>query len=358
MRFRIYGQPNIVGLCVGTNGHHPRKLKWAQKDALDVAHVLSGVRGTLPGVHCMGEPTVGEVEAALASLAGRFPEVFILWISGHGTRDGVVFSDGVMPFTTLAARVAAVGADHSLVGLDTCYSGTYLLKKGALGDVVIGALDPGYLQALAEATPSARVICSVGANRLAGEDMGVQNGHMTAAFLEAACIIRGDTDGLITDSPLFDMIKMISVKRWRQQPYAFGLTSDFPVLHDQRDAIGTAAIYSADIVGFKYIVSAIVADRRGLPTRMRARLLSHSGVVLHELEWRFVPYEDHDVKSATFSVPVQAIQRDPVSLANHLSHGAVAVRWHVLIEDLRGRMLDERCDSAWIATKATGSGGY
>lgn len=358
MRFRIYGQPDIIGVCIGTNGPPPRKLKWAQKDALDVAHVLSGVRGTIPGVHCMGEPTVGEVESALASLAGRCPEVFVLWISGHGTRDGVVFSDDVMLFTTLAAYVAAIGADHSMVGLDTCYSATYLLKKGALGDVVIGALDPGYLQALAQATPSARVICSVGPNRLAGEGMGVQNGHMTAAFLEAACVTRGGDDRLITDSPLFDTTEMISVKRWRQQPYAFGLTSDFPVLYDQRDVIGTAAIYSADIVGFEYIVSAVIGNRRGLPTRMRARLLSHSGVVLHELEWRFVPYEDHDIKSTAFSAPIQAFQRDPLSLASHVSHGAVAVRWHVLVEDLRGRVLDERSDSAWVATKGTGSRGY
>jgi hypothetical protein len=251
--------------------------------------------------------------------------------------------------------VAVVGAHHSLLGLDACFSGMYIVKEAALGDVVIGAAGLAYLRALAEATPSARVICSVGANRLAGEGGNVLNGHMTAAFLEAACVVPGGIYGLITDSPLFDAIRTISVKRWRQLPHAFGLTSDLPILYDQRDLIGQASIYKADIVGLEYMVGALVVGRRGVPTRMMARLLNPYRVPLHESEWRFVPYEDRAVIPATFSAPPQALHHDAPSLAGHFGRGAVPMRWHVTVEDLRGRVLAERYDAALISTKATGS---
>lgn len=351
---RIYGLPDVVGLCLGTNGPAERKLKWAQKDALDVAHVLSGARGTIPSVACLREPNVEDVRRALSSLAGRRPHVLVLWISGHGTPNGVVFSDGVMSFVELAARVAAVGADHSLLGLDVCFSGMYIVKEAALGDVVVGAVGLEYFRALAEATPSARVICSVGANRLAAEGGNVMNGHMTAAFLEASCVVPGGFHGLITDSPLFDAIRTISVRRWRQLPHALGLTTDFPVLYDQRYLVGQAAICRADIVGFDYVVGALVDGRRGVPTRMTARLLNAHGVPLHETEWRFVPYQDSAVIPATFSAPPQALHHDAVSLAGHFGRGAVPVRWLLTVEDLRGRVLAERQDAALISTKVAG----
>ncbi|MCW5805915.1 MAG: hypothetical protein KIT31_26325 [Deltaproteobacteria bacterium] len=286
------------------------------------------------------EPTVAEVRAALLSLWGRKPDVFVLWNSGHGSPRGPVFANGVMRFEELGWLVAGIGARHSLLGLDICHAGGYLVKKGALGETIVGGLGPEYLAALAAATPSARVLCSVGHDQLAHEGIGVNNGHMTAAFLEAVSVGRGDRSGLLSDATIVAGVRRISRQRWKQDPELEGITADFPVIYDQRELAGDAAIIGTDTLGATYRVSAYVTGRRGVPTRFGATLVNRQGGVLTRFERRFVPHEDEELVSAEFNVPLHAIERDTTSLAYHFSAGIVPVTWHVAVEDFRGRQLD------------------
>jgi len=353
MRMRsIQDPPDIVGLCIGTNGGpRTRPLRWAHKDTLDVAHVLSGERGTIRNVMYFLEPKVPDVRTALSSLRGRNPDVFVLWISGHGSPQGPVFADNVMGFDDLARLVTGIGACHSLLGLDICYAGGYLVKKGALGDVIVGHVGPEYLAALAAATPSARVLCSVGPDRLAGEGVGVENGHLTAAFLEAVSVGRGDRAGLLTDSTLVADVRRVSRQRWRQDPWVDGITADFPIVYDQREIVGDAAVVGTDILGATYRVSAYVTGRRGVPTRFAATLSNRQGRALTRFERRFVPHEDEELVAEHFDVPLQAIERDPASLACHFSAGMVPVTWHVAIEDFRGRQFDDCHGAAYLVER-------
>jgi hypothetical protein len=275
----------------------------------------------------------------------------VLWISGHGSPQGPVFADGALRFEDLARLMTRIGARHSLLGLDICFAGGYLVKKGALGDVIVGDVGPEYLAVLTEATPSARVLCSVGPNRLAGEGIGVDNGHMTGAFLEAVSVGRGTRAGLIMDSTLASDVARIAQLHWGQQPYTSGLTSDFPVIYDQRESVGGAAIVGTNTLGTTYTVSAYVTGRRGVPTRFAATLLSQNGSKLTRIERRFVPHEDEELASASFDVPIHALARDPMSLAYHLGAGIVPVTWHVAVEDFRGRQLDACHGTVLIATR-------
>jgi hypothetical protein len=348
---RSIQQPDIVGLCIGTNGGpRARTLRWAHKDAVDVAHVLSGELGTVPAVTYILEPTLAEVRAALTSLRGRRPDVVVCWLSGHGSPRGPVFADGAMRFEELGRLVAEIGARHSLLGLDICFAGGYLIKKGALGDVIVGGFGPEYVDALAAATPSARVLCSVGADRLAGEGVGVDNGHMTGAFLESISIARGSRAGLLMDSTLVSEIKRVSRMRWRQEPRVSGITSDFPIIYDQRDLVGGAAIVGTDTSDTAYTVSAYVTGRRGVPTRFAATLVNQQGRQLTRFERRFVPHEDEELATASFSVPVHAIERDPVRLAYHFRSGVVPATWHVVVEDFRSRAFDACRGTVYLAT--------
>lgn len=352
MKVRQSDNVEIVGLCIGTNGG-PRAplLRWPQKDAVDVAHVLSGEHGTIPSVTYLLEPTVAQVRAALATLQNRRPLVFVLWISGHGSPLGPLFADGVMPFQVLGQLVKAIGARHSLLGLDICHAGGYLVKTGGLGDVIIGGVRPEYLDVLAVATPSAHVLCSVGPDRLAGEGIGVDNGHMTAAFFEAVSIGRGDRAGLITDGTLVADVRRISRRRWNQDPHVAGITANFPVIFDQSEVAGGAAIIGKDTFGGTFTVNAHVSGRRGVPTRFAATLLNRNGRTLTRFENRFVPREDDELASASFDVPLHAVERDPASLAHSFSAGFVPVTWHVAVEDFRGRQLDACHGAIFLAPR-------
>jgi len=331
---------DVTALCFGTNrGPHTKPLRFAEKDAVEAAHMLTGAIGTATGATYLLSPTLSEARRAFADVARRAPSVFYFFDSGHGSPKGIVLGDGVLTFDELAGWVRRVNAPHSLVALDICHAGAYLQKEGALGDTIVGGVGLDYLDALANATEGNRVFCSVGADRLAAEGGGVRNGHFTASMFEALSLVRS-RDGFVMDHDLFTMLARVSVSRFRQRPYASGLTNDLPIAYSQPRLIGSGAIVSTDKLAASLKVGALVTGRHGVPTRWRSTIANRAGRVLVESERHFLPTEDVFMANATFAVPSERIALDPMSQIPLLLRGATALVWHVSLEDMRGRVLD------------------
>jgi hypothetical protein len=336
-------QLRLAALCVGTNGLGALRLRYAEKDAVDVANFHRGQSGIYApeSVTCLIAPTVHEAREALRQYVGAGLDVFTLFNSGHGNRLGVRLADGMLGYHELSAWIAMIGAKHSLVELDVCSAASYIEKRGALGDVVVGAMpDRTVLEALARATPGNRVYCSTGADRSASEGAGVENGHYTAARLEAASVIDG-SHGLVMNDSCFRALKRICVQRWDQVPQALGNeANDLPVARDQRRLDGGAAAISSDVTACGLVASAVVTGRYGVPTRWRAELSNRNRRVLATIDLPFVPDEDVYVSTATFVAPVDALVLDPTSRTHLMMRRAAPVLWRISVEDLRGRAFE------------------
>lgn len=333
---------NIKILCLGTN-RAPRAsaLQWAEKDALDVARLFRGHVGCTDQVICYRAPTIVQVRAALAEIARTRPDVFVFYNSGHGSPAGFSLADDTFSYKELARWISFINAKHSLTILDVCHAGAFIRKHAALGEVV-GAVDFMYLELIATATVSSRVICSVGASRLSLEGGSVQNGHMTASLLEAAAWATGTLQGWISDEELFTLLERISIDRFGQYPVALGLTGDFPVVRAQTVMDGAAAIIDNKLVGDEYRFTALVVNRFGIPTSIIGELRNRSGRIFTTLERRFVPENDRIVETAGLTVPPDALLSDRYARLMLHWRGVVPLVWHVEVRDLRGRVFD-RC---------------
>lgn len=149
--------PDIICLALGTNtGRGAHRLRCAEKDATDIAHLFAGRVGPATDPMLMLSPRVDEVRGVLRGLVGRRPDVLVIFNSGHGNRNGVLLADGILGYSELTEWIQLIGATHTLVLLDVCHAGA-MIKQG-LGGVTVGALDLGYIDALAVATPSTRVL--------------------------------------------------------------------------------------------------------------------------------------------------------------------------------------------------------
>ncbi len=295
----------------------------------------------------MLSPRVDEVRGVLRGLVGRRPDVLVIFNSGHGNRNGVLLADGILGYSELTEWIQLIGATHTLVLLDVCHAGA-MIKQG-LGGVTVGALDLGYIDALAVATPSTRVFCSVGIDRNAAENAELGNGYFTASVLEAASILNARRNGWINDAELFTAVERIS-KRWGQRPEARGITRNFPVIAEQRDLIGDAVVIGTNPQFNAIAASALIYGRSGIPTRWRAQLMARQGQrVLADFEQRFMPTSDEFETVGVFPVPHGAVMLDPLSQMHLLAIRRAPLAWHVAIEDLRGRVFEEFNQSFWWA---------
>lgn len=339
---RLLKKPfTIKILCIGTNhGPGADALQWAEKDAVDVALLLEGRVGCADAVTCLVAPTLDEVRAALTEIEAARPDVFVLYNSGHGSRFGFLVADDVFRYDELARWIRAIDAKHSLTILDVCHAGAYLRKHAALGEVV-GATNLSYLELVAAATPSSRVICSVGVNRLSHEGAGVENGHLTASLLEAVSKCDGTLHGWITDAEMFASLEKISISRFKQRPLALGLTGDLPIVHAQGWLQGSALIIDTQTIPRGWKVSALVLNRYGIPTAIAGMLKDRHGRVLTSAARQFVPADDHDVASAEFQYSADALAEDPYITMTLAVRGVVLLFWHVVVCDLRGRPLEQ-----------------
>ncbi|KAB2911340.1 MAG: caspase family protein [Kofleriaceae bacterium] len=325
-------------LCVGVN----HDLRFAQKDAVDMARFLMGPAGVVEpeDVTCLLEPTVDELRAALDEVVAAAPTHFLFFFSGHGAPVGISLRDAIMGFDELADWIASVGADHTFTILDTCHAGAFVAVSGP---TTLGAIVDDSLDLLASATPSNRVICSSAAGRLSGEGHGVANGHFTAALLAAMQVAAGDLKGRvhawISDRRLYDHAHRLLTKRWRQVPVARCLTGDFPVVRDHRRVFGAAAITGASVVDGGLELSFTLSGRFGLPTQVRVQLLNAHRKVLATFGNLVTDEADDDGGALVYTLPSDRVVLDPISQRHLLARGAVPVIWRVSILDARGRVL-------------------
>lgn len=324
-------------LCIGTDlARGARPLRYSIKDADDMARFLSGPVSLGTKVRVLRNPTRKSVQAELQRQASLGVDVFVLYNSGHGTERGIVLADKVLSYEELRSWIAKIGARHSVVILDVCHAGAYLRKS--LGDIVGGVQAPDLLARLARATPGNRVMCSVGAGRLAGEGVGIDNGHFTAALLEAAGRID-TTDGLIDDLTLFQGTAEIASARWNQDPIGYDLTGDLPLARAQTFPQGTATLMDVQFSGDALIASTLVFARQRIPTYVSAELVNQAGEVLDVLGRGFVPEDGVELIGHELVVSPGVVYGDELSMCTLLLDGYAPLAWRLCVRDARGREL-------------------
>lgn len=326
-------------LCVGTNvGPGSRPLRFAEKDAVDVAHLMSGHAGVLRPARIMKAPTRAGLRRALHDLCDLELDVFVFYNSGHGSPDGILLRDGMFEYGELAQFVQAINAAHSLVILDVCHAGAYLRNREGLGDVEVGGVD--FLTLLAEATPGARVLCSVAAHRNAGEGVGVRNGHFTASLLESAATTPSDLHGWITDTRWFAATAAIAKQRWAQPPVAVGLTADLPLLRDQAWVQGRGAIDVRCARGVCDVYTR-VGGRQGLPTAIQVDVCNAHGYRIAGGGGQFVPTSNDHPERGSYRLPFDVVLGDETTHYYLQSTSRAPLSVTVSVSDLRGRVLGQ-----------------
>lgn len=335
----IHGRPiRIRVLCIGTDRY---PVKFAEKDASDVA-ALFGHRYGLPGarVRCLLRPSPAKLRAVLQEIANECPDVFVLFNSGHGGVQGIELANQkLFSYFELRHWIRTIAATHSLIILDTCHSGAFVTVGALSGSVE--RVRPNFLELLARATPSTRVLCSVAWDRSAGEGIGVNNGHLATALIEAAATAPGNLHGWIDDEELCDLTSRISIERWDQAPVTQGLTGNFPILLAQPPGAG-----AAPVIGTQFgrdgslTVSALTMGRAGMPTVIRATIVNCLGGGVATVDHRTVPKSDSETIVATFPVPEHLLIADSTSAAHLRFRGAAQLLWRFAVGDLHGYGFD------------------
>ncbi|MCZ7681206.1 MAG: hypothetical protein M5U28_21415 [Sandaracinaceae bacterium] len=188
-----------------------------------------------------------------------------------------------------------VGAPHTMLILDVCNAASYLDYFLKEAEVEVGGLEglasPSWLEVLAEATPSMRLMFSSGSDRLASESAKARNGHFTRALLEVLKRVSGDLasdDGehtWISDERAFALTRSFMRRLYQddQEAVALNLTGDFPLALSQRDTpIGDATFLSARIDNGHLSVEAFVEGRKALDTRIYWGVMDRLGTQLEK----------------------------------------------------------------------------
>ncbi len=351
LRFR---SPTYRIICVGVN-HAPRAdvLRFAEKDASDIARIMSGQVGPVDpeNVMVLHGATKARLRAALTQVRADKPDFLLFYFSGHGSTAGLSLRDGLFSYDELSRWLQAIGATASATVLDTCYSGAFIKE----GRTVLGAVDVDVLQLLAEATPGNRVICSSSADRKSSEGGGVRNGHMTAALIDAILQapgdLRGKDGGWITARRLFSRIQKTLTHRG-QCPVAYGLEGDFPFARDHQFIYGDAELAGLDISGQHVLVSLAVTDRRGIPTIVSAEASNRQGRRLFHRAFTVFATDVIDVANVSFRFDTSAVAMDPASQIHLLMRNTAPVIWRVALLDARGRHLDVAEQQSWYSNGA------
>lgn len=340
-------------LCIGTDRF---PVRFAEKDARDVAALFAGRYG-LPGarVRLLPRPTPTGLRSVLQDIANERPDVFVLFNAGHGGLQGIeVANSKLFSYLELAHWIRLINATHSLIILDTCHSGAFV-KIGALGDIV-DAGQPSFLELLARATPSTRVLCSVAWNRSSGEGNGVNNGHLARALIEAAATAAGNLYGWIEDAELCDTTSHVSMQRWDQRPVTTGLTGNFPLLHAQPPGSGAAPIINTQIDHDGSLsVSALAMNRAGMPTVVRAEIVNYLGHGVAVVEHLSVPKSDSETIFVRFPVPEHLVLADGASGAHVRVRRHAPLVWRFAVGDLHGHAFGEReAPFLWMPRRVAG----
>lgn len=116
-------------------------------DDADSGHNRAEAGGTCPPKESVvfAENTAGMTTArsfarALSEFEGLIEreDTFVLYFSGHGMREGLCFSDGVVNLQSIVDYVERLRAERKMVILDCCYAGD--LQLAGTGDLTFGEM--------------------------------------------------------------------------------------------------------------------------------------------------------------------------------------------------------------------------
>lgn len=229
--------------CGVNVGPGASRLRYAQKDAQDVYTLFTGSTGPINprDASCLLGPaaTRASVLTTLRNLAHTPMTAFIFYFSGHGNDQGLLTSDGLLPFAKLVPALQNIDAAYTMIILDACCAASYLAYT-EYPEISVGgwntATQEAWLETLARATPGSRLIFSTGPNRDAAEDLVRENGQFTAAYLSALSQAKGDIvhEGYswVSDQRAFDSACYIMRKHFgsNQQPIARQLSGNLPLI--------------------------------------------------------------------------------------------------------------------------------
>ncbi len=323
-------------------------LRFAEKDASDIATVFSSAIGPVSGV----TPLLGidadnnGIFSAFLAAAESPPEYLVFYFSGHGNDEGIALADGDLTYETLAAYIRYVEAPYTFVILDVCSaaSAAPFLKEAVVGG--LGTLKESWLAALASATPGTRLIFSTGANKSALEPVNLGNGLFTHFFLKALRESSGDLSWN-NESWISDRRACVTA-RWHmkvsghaQIPLFFNLSGDFPLTISQDDnPVGFAHFSGTAISRHSLDVSFRIASREGLKTTLRWELANGRGDVVASGRYTKTPMIDAAKYSGSIPCPHEKLRTDSFTRASNMISGLAPVTWTLQLFDEADNLLD------------------
>jgi hypothetical protein len=353
-------RPRYRVLAIGVNAPRGSKpLAYAEADAETMARFLTSAavpvsRPSDASVLLGRDATVTRVLAELDRICRERPMQFVLVLDGHGAETGFAVHDGLLEYRVLRDKLRCIGAERSLVLLDTCHAGAALplFEKGS---PVVGGLggtpsaEAAWMQLLARSTPSTRLMAATGRQGRAGEGRIADLGNFTACVLESATYVEPDLHfggfAYASDSRVFAGAakRLLHHTNGAQRAVYLGSRVAMPFCVPERAAqLGIATVRNTlpwQQIGLSCDVD--VHDRRQLPVRVTVRLASQLGAeeVVHD-EW-FEPGGDAwrhhiDIDASDFG-------SDEIHQAIwYRFRQGIALTWTVLVTDTVGRLLGSR----------------
>ncbi len=338
-------------VSVGVN-HSPgaTALRYAARDARDVARVLAGALGPVNPANAAvllsgsGTPPTREaLDRALKREARRRPMFFAFYFGGHGNRTGLALADGHYPFTQLRARLSAIGARGTVVMLNCCEAGGFMRDAVAgLGEA--RRIPDAWVVQLLSAEPGTRVFMasSASANTFERSDMG----GVYAYALQRAMLMPapGDLSVLgeefVSDWLVFSRAAAI-MRDYGLAPEPGGVFGGFPMVRAHREAVGESTLVALEAVeGFALNVDLSIHDRRFLATHIIATAIDGFGNRFAVKQVVSSPPKSDARVRAHFAI-------DDLSggcVDQIVRWGACRITWDVAVLDGEGRLLDRgRC---------------
>ncbi|MCB9746275.1 MAG: caspase family protein [Alphaproteobacteria bacterium] len=184
-----------LALLAGANDGGPGRvtLRYAVDDAEALGRVLEDLGGFAPeDVLLLADPDLGELSAGLSQLAsliegahavGDRAEV-IVYYSGHSDEHGLRLSGDELAYDALRAELEALGADVTVVILDSCASGALVRGKG-------GVHKPPFLSDESVQVQGYAYLTSASADEAAQEADRIGGSYFTHALVTG---LRGGAD--------------------------------------------------------------------------------------------------------------------------------------------------------------------
>ena len=171
-------------LCLGVNeGPGGSTLRFAEKDATDIYNVFTSALGPprARGYCDTAEDANRQsVLARLRELARQPPEFLLLYFSGHGSKEGILLSDGLLEFSVLAQRLRAINTRTTLIIFDTCHAAAYggFVREGDVAGVGDYEDELAWAKMLAQSRPGTRMLLPL--KLTDGTPLSLVDGHRRA----------------------------------------------------------------------------------------------------------------------------------------------------------------------------------